>query len=237
MRNIFIMIALLIANLIYSQKTQLRLHYETKFNSPFILELLRKSSKNHEEYNQVIKEVEKVKVNYSLYILDNGASYYKIDAEEINKKVSLLGYPIFNLYKEGVLLGEEYLMKDKVNYKLDNINFEWSISDSTTEILGYNCYEASSSYFPGVKVWFTTELMIKRGPAYIQGIPGLVVKYQTDFDETNILDINTSISEEETNQIIDEYTVLEKKITKPISLDKLIDSKIKFKNQISKKQG
>lgn len=54
---------------------------------------------------------------------------------------------------------------------------EWNISDSTKNILGYECFKAETDYHGrNWTVWFAPEIPIKEGPWKLQGLPGLILE-------------------------------------------------------------
>ena len=56
---------------------------------------------------------------------------------------------------------------------------EWTISDSTSNILGYECILASAIYRGRIwEAWFTPEIPISDGPWKLCGLPGLILKAQ-----------------------------------------------------------
>lgn len=59
---------------------------------------------------------------------------------------------------------------------------EWNLDEgSTTEIMGYNCIMATTDYHGRKwKVWFTPELPVSFGPWKLRGLPGLILKAETD---------------------------------------------------------
>ena len=211
--------------------------YEMTFNSPLISEMVRKSAPSPDVFASAMNEIEKTKVWYKLYVFEDGFSTYTIDTLFTNKKVSILGYPtITNYQKDSLLYGEELLFNDIVRYTANSNDYHWIIADSIISINGYNCHFAQSSYFPGLKVWFTTDVMLNHGPAYIQGLPGLIVKFETDFDVTNLLSIQKVPSTDELEKIKDTNVMRSAQDDKKrkIDLSVLIKRKSQFKNQIQK---
>ncbi|MDE6022036.1 MAG: GLPGLI family protein [Muribaculaceae bacterium] len=57
---------------------------------------------------------------------------------------------------------------------------QWTVhTDSTTQILGYECIYATASYRGrDWEAWFTPELPFKEGPWKLAGLPGVVLKAQ-----------------------------------------------------------
>lgn len=69
------------------------------------------------------------------------------------------------------------------NYYYDETPDEWSweISDSTKNILGYECVKASVVYH-GRKweVWFSPEIPLHNGPWKLGGLPGMILEASAD---------------------------------------------------------
>lgn len=59
--------------------------------------------------------------------------------------------------------------------------WNWTINDSTKNILGYECIEASTNYH-GRKwnAWFSPEIPIQNGPWKLDGLPGLILEASTE---------------------------------------------------------
>ncbi len=57
---------------------------------------------------------------------------------------------------------------------------DWEISDSTGNILGYECILASADlYGRRWNVWFTTDIPVQNGPWKLSGLPGLILDAET----------------------------------------------------------
>ncbi|WP_462264267.1 GLPGLI family protein [Mucilaginibacter sp.] len=59
--------------------------------------------------------------------------------------------------------------------------YNWKILSEKTVIAGYNCQKAemfSPKTNKNYIAWFTAEIPVPTGPAYINGLPGLIVKFE-----------------------------------------------------------
>ena len=66
---------------------------------------------------------------------------------------------------------------DRYYYKEPLDKIDWNISDSTKNILGYDCFMAETDYHGRPwKVWFTPEIPLMDGPWKLQGLPGLILE-------------------------------------------------------------
>ncbi len=65
---------------------------------------------------------------------------------------------------------------------------EWEISDSTRNVLGYECTKATSNYH-GRKweAWFSPEIPINNGPWKLNGLPGLILAASTEGGEYSFI--------------------------------------------------
>lgn len=65
--------------------------------------------------------------------------------------------------------------------RLVNSPIRTGIGDSTKNILGYECFHATTDYHGRVwDVWFTPEIPIQDGPWKFRGLPGLILEATTD---------------------------------------------------------
>lgn len=92
--------------------------------------------------------------------------------------------------------GSYYVMKSFQDNKLrcyDNAGLEryfyeegpyewhWMVSDSTKEVLGYECIEASTCFHGREwKVWFAPEIPVRNGPWKLDGLPGLILEAESE---------------------------------------------------------
>lgn len=193
---LFILIVSIINNnILISQKTVnvLQVSYiESKFNGDVITSYnlyLDNESSIYEE--KVILDKNKVKAEYS----EKGTTL-KIN----NRTVETPNFYYRNnndLFFRIVEYNEELLIKDE-SYKID-----WDTSyEDTKDILGFLCNKATSN-FRGNKyeVWYTTDIPSSFGPWKLFGLPGLILKVNT---ESNVIDIQ-AVDIQTKNQIdIDE---------------------------------
>ena len=73
---------------------------------------------------------------------------------------------------------------DKFVYEETPEEWTWEISDSTKNILGYECVKATTD-FHGRKWtgWFSPEIPVSNGPWKLGGLPGVILEASTDDDK------------------------------------------------------
>ncbi len=66
--------------------------------------------------------------------------------------------------------------------------YVWEVSDSTKNVLGYECTKAICDYH-GRKweAWFTPEIPINNGPWKLNGLPGLILEASTEGREYSFI--------------------------------------------------
>ncbi len=84
---------------------------------------------------------------------------------------------IFKNYPEGKLTHTEKICYDWVRYEEEMPAIEWELTDSTANVLGYECKSAQAR-FRGREwtVFYTEEIPIAEGPWKLYGLPGLIMK-------------------------------------------------------------
>lgn len=77
----------------------------------------------------------------------------------------------------GKLTHTEKICQDWFRYEEELPRFEWELTDSVTDILGYACQSAKCS-FRGREwtVFYTEEIPLSEGPWKLHGLPGLIMK-------------------------------------------------------------
>lgn len=84
---------------------------------------------------------------------------------------------IFKNYPTGKLTHTEKICQDWFRYDEDMPKFDWELTDSVANILGYECHGAKCN-FRGREwtVFYTEEIPLSEGPWKLYGLPGLIMK-------------------------------------------------------------
>lgn len=84
---------------------------------------------------------------------------------------------IFKNYPEGKLTHTEKICMDWFRYEEEMPTLQWELSDSTINVLGYECQEARCN-FRGREwcAYFTEDIPVMDGPWKLSGLPGLIMK-------------------------------------------------------------
>lgn len=84
---------------------------------------------------------------------------------------------IYKNYPEGKLTHTEKICTDWFRYEENLPQMEWEMTDSTANILGYECRSAVCD-FRGRRwtAFFAEEIPVMEGPWKLQGLPGLIMK-------------------------------------------------------------
>src|SRR5690606_10362733 len=93
--------------------------------------------------------------------------------------------PSGNLYKNTkseklvesrTFIDKDFLIKDSLT------EIDWKITKETKNILGYDCYKATSQLSDSTKVvaWYAPKLQFKTGPDQFWGLPGLILLVETE---------------------------------------------------------
>ena len=84
---------------------------------------------------------------------------------------------VYKNHPAGALTVTDYLREDKVTY-VDTLNGQaWTLNDSTKEVLGYTCQQATCD-FRGRRwtAWFAPDIPVSDGPWKLGGLPGLILE-------------------------------------------------------------
>jgi len=84
---------------------------------------------------------------------------------------------IFKNYPEGRLTHTEKICVDWFRYEEEMPELEWELTDSVTNVLGYECHSAVCN-FRG-RVWtafYCGDIPLMEGPWKLHGLPGLIMK-------------------------------------------------------------
>lgn len=84
---------------------------------------------------------------------------------------------IFKNYPTGKLTHTEKICQDWFRYDEEMPSFDWELTDSVTNVLGYECQSAKCK-FRGREwtVFYTEDIPLSDGPWKLHGLPGLIMK-------------------------------------------------------------
>lgn len=84
---------------------------------------------------------------------------------------------IYKNYPSGKLTHTEKICEDWFRYEEDLPSQEWELTDSVTNVLGYEC-QSARCVFRGREwtVFYTEEIPLADGPWKLHGLPGLIMK-------------------------------------------------------------
>lgn len=104
-----------------------------------------------------------------------------------NAFTNLSGHKSSYLYKDysdNAIIEEDYFDMTPWRYKEEWKKPEWNTTDESKEILGYECFKATTDY-RGRRwtAWFAPEIPVQEGPWKLCGLPGLILEaYDTTRD-------------------------------------------------------
>lgn len=103
---------------------------------------------------------------------------------------------------------------DKLCYEETPEEWTWEISDSTKNILGYECVKATTE-FHGRKwiAWFSPEIPLYNGPWKLGGLPGVILEASTDDGKYSFLAIGIQQTTKTIGPVylVDEYEKTDRK--------------------------
>jgi GLPGLI family protein len=151
-----------------------------------MLALLKKQVPDPEIYNKMAGLLSDYKSYYTLSInTRNSASAFILDSVHMVDKVFLAGNAVSaikdadnNFLSKGTFVGSVYIIKGTTS------ELKWDIGTETAVIGGFKCTKAMLVNSPDISVWFAPEIPVNSGPDFFYGLPGLVLKVETYFDET-----------------------------------------------------
>ncbi len=77
---------------------------------------------------------------------------------------------------------------DRYQYEVDMNDLQWELCDSTVTVLDYECYLATADYHGRRwNTWFAPEIPVQDGPWQLCGLPGLIMKADTEDGEYGFL--------------------------------------------------
>ena len=91
---------------------------------------------------------------------------------------------VYKNHSAGAITVTDGLREDQVTYR-DTLNAQqWTIVDSTREVLGYTCQQATAD-FRGRRwtAWFATDIPVSDGPWKLGGLPGLILEAYDEWQQ------------------------------------------------------
>ncbi len=169
--------------------------------------------------------------NPGLYFQMEAASFEKDPREHDRttlERSGRYGSFIYKNYPEGKVTETAYFEMQDWCYEEDWEKPEWEISDETKEILGYQCFKATTDY-RGRRwtAWFAPEIPVQDGPWKLCGLPGLILEAIDNHREFHFIAsglMQTGISE------VGFLCYREKRGVRKVTRDKFLNSWWKYAN-------
>jgi GLPGLI family protein len=126
----------------------------------------------------------KLSKNFSYYISYNNFKLRNMLSELKNsnstpviksRPKSKILYTIIKDYKRDKIIFSDLIAQDIYSFNKPLDKFNWVLHEEETEILGYTCKKATTSFAGRDYIaWYSTEISISDGPYKFQGLPGLI---------------------------------------------------------------
>jgi len=214
----------------------LTVSYTSTPQSPKIVSFLREQIKDPDQLDMILGMLSDYKFHYVLHV-DTKTARSACVLKSVDKvdRVQVFGSTESSIRDEaGNFLTGENFMQSQYVVKGGPKDLDWNITGEKAEIGKRSCLKATLRDFPDIAVWFDPELPVDGGPGYCHGLPGLVVKVETSFDETVLSGITIS---NDGTEFENAYAKLDREMPdkKTISLPESIKSKDNFLRQMIKK--
>ena len=190
-KHIFFIILLFISFDIFAQNKTIEVVYELKYktgktNFDALKGLPEKSMK---KVLEGMKKAKKVRDFYKLIISENKSKYtysHSYNPENIRFELhSLDYYKDFN-NKKVISISPAMPPDTKIQYEMMTIQ-DWVLTGEQVEtICGFKCKNAKSKK-GDISAWYTTEIKVGEGPEKYSGLPGLILKIETDNGKKTII--------------------------------------------------
>ena len=84
---------------------------------------------------------------------------------------------VYKNYPEGKVTEASYFDMERRLYEEDWEKPDWEITDETKEVIGYECFKATTEYRGRTwTAWFAPEIPVQDGPWKLCGLPGLILE-------------------------------------------------------------
>lgn len=135
---------------------------------------------------------------------------------------------IYKNYPEGKVTQTSYFDMTNYRYEEDWEKPEWEITDESKDIIGYQCFKATTD-FRGRRwtAWFTPEIPIQDGPWKLCGLPGLILEAE---DSGNVYRFVANGLMQNNVPEVGFLCYREKRGVKKLTRDKFFNSWWKFSN-------
>ncbi len=93
-------------------------------------------------------------------------------------------------YPEGQATIREFIFPHEYEGSEQTPDITWKLSDDTLTVSGYLCQQATAT-FRGVewRVWYTEEIPSSAGPWRLRGLPGLIVKAESEAHTFRLMEL------------------------------------------------
>ncbi|WP_289287823.1 GLPGLI family protein [uncultured Duncaniella sp.] len=97
-------------------------------------------------------------------------------------------YVFKSLQNRTTTVYDKYGLGEYGRYDEPFTEFVWTISDSTKNVIGYDCFMAETDYHGRHwTVWFTPEIPLQDGPWKLCGLPGLILEATDSTDQHSFI--------------------------------------------------
>lgn len=135
---------------------------------------------------------------------------------------------IYKNIPEGKVTERDYFDMERWQYIEDWEKPEWEISDESKEIIGYQCFKATSDY-RGRKwtAWFAPEIPLPEGPWKLCGLPGLILEAYDSNEEYHFVADGLT---QNPNLVVGVFTYDDRRGRTTVTRDKFFSNWWKYKH-------
>ncbi|MFD2742883.1 MULTISPECIES: GLPGLI family protein [Sphingobacterium] len=162
--------------------------YITNPASTVVVDMLKKQISDKDEFNKAMNQISKHNYYFTLiYDTENNTSLYRLDSASTIKGVNAGGnFDFAAKDKEGSIFGKENFVGNTHYFNGKTNEVKWEITNEKRKIGNYECIKAISKNLRKCEVWFTEKIPVNSGPEIFGGLPGLIIKVESAFDQTSL---------------------------------------------------